>query len=230
MGLRAKLAQATYNLERGEKERSVNHWERRLDDITHSNLRCQHWQLSALLLQQTFHSHHRAGRSASYLCLRHPSSLLDILGQLESHPLSYQGPQSVEDSSFVLRFWHIGIWCLLPTPSWEWKPLTLVLGGLDGSVASSSVLPGFFQSLPSLKRILKQTSVKSSQLPCIDVARVSYSSDLKRKQNQGLEFSQVPTKPCPPPPPHYFFILFSWRAGKCLWFLLKRTHCMWNSN
>lgn len=105
----------------------------------------------------------------------------------------------------------------MPTPSWEWKPLTLVLGGLDGSVASSSVLPGFFQSLPSLKRILKQTSVKSSQLPCIDVARVSYSSDLKRKQNQGLEFSQVPTKPCPPPPPHYYYYLFfflkSWKMS-----------------
>lgn len=75
-------------------------------------------------------------------------------------------------------------------------------------VSSIFICPGWiFRSLSGLKGIIKRTLVKSAQLPCVDVARVSYSTDLKRKQKKNLEFPQSPESPglC------ILFFLKSWK-------------------
>lgn len=58
-------------------------------------------------------------------------------------------------------------------------------------------LAWIFQTLSGLKGIIKWTLLKSAQLPCIDVTRVSYSTDLKRKQKKKSRVPPVPTKPWP---------------------------------
>lgn len=61
-------------------------------------------------------------------------------------------------------------------------------------VSNIFMCPGWiFQSLSGLKGIIKWTLVKPAQLPCIDVARVSYSTDLKRKQKKSPESPQSPS-------------------------------------
>ena len=165
----------------------------------------------------------------SCFCLGHPVSQFDILGHPESHHLSQNNRMVGVGRDLCGSSSPIPL-VILRHPKCRGQQLcstVLTCGQMSHSVHSlmgmetssfgfwwtrraSSIFicsSWIFHSLSGLKGIIKWTLVKSAQLPCIDVARVSYSTDLKRKQKKAWSFPHSPQTPglC------ILFFLKSWK-------------------